>query len=99
MIYDVQLERGVKKQFLPPPRIVDFQRKCSYDAIINKGKELFFNNLDGQYFLGGSSGYLLEVGDTESWDLENYMKSHGLVPSKLRLYVVRKQVSISTKHS
>ncbi len=101
-MYDEDQQKGVKKQFIPAPRVVDFDRFSSYSCIIEKGKDIFFNttsssqhessNNHQSYFLAGTSGVPFDIDDDdlEDWSLQDFMKQHGYVPSKFRLYVVLK---------
>ena len=41
MSYDCELERGVRKHNIAPPRVVDLPKSATYNEIIKKGKKYF----------------------------------------------------------
>jgi len=43
MIYEEELQRGVKKT-LPPPRVIEFARSCNLEEMLCEGKKVFFPN-------------------------------------------------------
>ena len=91
MIYNEELQRGIKKKTIPPPRIVDFSKAASYSEVIEQAKAVSFSdskNDNSCFALAGPSGTLYEIQDSENWILQDFMKKHGFQPSKLRLYIV-----------
>ena len=96
MIYDEDLESGVRKQSIHPPRVVDFDECASYKDIVKKGQEIFFGNLSYDHHhccLAGTSGVHMGLNYEVEWTLHGFMLNHGFVPSKFRLYVVLKKVN------
>ena len=95
MSYDCELERGVRKHNIAPPHVVDLPKSVTYNEIIKKGQEIFFNDCSSDikdYYLSGTAGIPYDIEDKENWTLSDFMKSHGFVPSKFRLYIVYKKV-------
>ena len=41
MSYDCELERGVRKHNIAPPRVVNLPKHATYNDIIKKGQEIF----------------------------------------------------------
>ena len=42
MIYDEDLQRGIKKKHLPPPRVVELGKSMNLEEILCEGKNMFF---------------------------------------------------------
>ena len=91
MIYDETQQKGVKKQYLPAPRVVDMLRSSTYLQVLQQGRDIFFSDesedlLD--YSLCGTSGTPFDISNAEEWVLGDFLKTHGYQPSKLRLYIL-----------
>ena len=88
MIYDEELQKGVKKGFIPPSVNVSFPSTATYDDIIDVGRETFFpdesSSLD-TFCLCDSSGIMFKVKDHSSWILSEFVQN---TRRKLRLYVM-----------
>ena len=86
-----ELERGVRKHNIAPPRVVDLLKCAAYNDIIKKWQEIFFKDCSSDikdYYLSGTAGIPYNIEDKDNWTLVDFMKSHGVVPNKLRLYIV-----------
>ena len=72
MIYDEELQKGVKKRFIPPSVNVSFPSTATYDDIIDVGRETFFpdesSSLD-TFCLCDSSGIMFKVQDHSRCDV------------------------------
>ena len=91
MIYNEAQQKGVKKQYLPAPCVVDMQRSSTYLQVLQQGRDIFFseeseNLLD--YSLCGTAGTPFDISDVDEWVLGDFLKTHGYQPSKLRLYIL-----------
>lgn len=91
MIYDSVRQRGIKKKSIPNPRIIDFPKSASYTDVVMQCREIFFPD-DYKYglshfCLAGPTGVPYDI-DEEDWVLQEFIKSHGYQPSKLRLYLL-----------
>ena len=91
MIFDDELQKGVKKRYIPPPMNVSFPGTATYDDVISSGRENFFpdeNTSADTFCLCDSSGTPFKVDNPESWVLSEFVQTTGQPPSKLRLYVM-----------
>lgn len=93
MIYDEELQKGVKRRFIPAPVNVSFPSTATYDDVITIGRETFFpdeNSALDTFCLCDSSGTMFKVDDNSSWVLSEFLQNTGQPPSKLCLYVMWK---------
>ena len=98
MIYDPDLEKGVKKRLLPEPNPakVELPKKSSLDQVISKAKDLYFKSTefmdhDDQrvsFKLADSTGVTILIEDSTNWSLGEFYQQNGLVPSRFKLYVM-----------
>lgn len=98
MIYDPDLEKGVKKRLLPEPNPakVELPKNASLDLVISKAKELYFKStefmdhedLRVSFKLADSTGVTILVEDATHWSLGEFYHQNGLVPSRFKLYVM-----------
>lgn len=91
MVYDYDLERGVKKKNILSPRVIDFSKSSGYSDVIAKGVSVFFPSETDDicnYCLAGPNGIPLEIEDEEEWFLGGFLKDHNFQPSKLKLYIL-----------
>ena len=91
MIFDEELQKGVKKRFIPPPVTMSLACSATYDTVIDKGREHFFpdeTGSDDSFFLADSSGIPYKVENKSDWILSEFIQSIGQPPSKLRLYIL-----------
>ena len=99
MVFEQELQRGVKKKTIASPRVIDFPKSSCYEDIIRKGKSVFFGDETddiGCYHLCGPSGVPFDIKCPDDWVLQDFLKEHGFQPSKLRLYVMHvPEVSIA----
>ena len=80
MIYDDVLERGVAKQNIPSPRIVEFQKSSNLSDVITKAKLIFFPDKDivpEGFALANSHGVPFSVEDRDDWVLSEFLSIHG----------------------
>ena len=90
MIYDDELQKGVKKRFIQPPVNVPFPSTATYDDLIKFGRETFFPDESSPldtFCLCDSSGTMFKVEDRSIWVLSEFVQNSGQPPSKIRLYV------------
>ena len=91
MIYDPDLERGIRKEILPEPNPtkVEMPKNASLEAVFHKAKDLYFkDDVDEalvSYKLADSGGIPIHVDDTEKWNLGDFYQQNGLVPSRYKL--------------
>ena len=93
MIYDSELNRGVRKKYLPEPnpQKVEFPRDASLTSVFEKAIHLFFQDLEVDseaLSLADSGGVLIPVQDRDSWSLSVFYSKNRLQPSRYKLYVV-----------
>ena len=93
MIFDEELQKGIKKRCIPPPLTVCFPSNASYDTVLQKGKECFFpyeNSATASFCLADSGGTPYKVAHESDWVLSDFVQTTGQPPSKLRLYILCK---------
>ena len=91
MVYNHDLQKGMKKKNISSPRVIDFSRSSQYSDIIAKGISVFFPSESDSvrnYCLAGPNGIPFEIEDEEEWYLGQFLKDHNFQPSKLRLYIL-----------
>ena len=93
MVYDSELNRGVRKKYLPEPnpQRVELPRDASLRAVFEKAKHLFFEDFEvelGAMCLADSGGVLLPIEDENNWSLSSFYTKNSLQPSRYKLYVV-----------
>lgn len=93
MIYDEELNRGVRKKYLPEPnpQKVELARDASLTAVFEKAKQLFFEEVEvnaESMCLADSGGVLIPVEDKANWSLSSFYQKNRLQPSRYKLYVV-----------
>lgn len=77
MIFDKTSQHGIKKQFIPPPRVVDIHKYASYDDVLKIDHDLFFTDETddlSRYVLCGTSGVPFEITDKDDWFLCDFLK-------------------------
>ena len=83
-MFDKELEKGVKKRFIPPSQIMTFPFSAPYDFVIQKGRKTFFpNNSSGPdcFCLADSSGIPYDIEDQSNWVLSEFVKKLNQPPS------------------
>ena len=96
MLYDPDLQKGVRKKTLPSPQYVDFPKSSNYKEVVKRGREIFFpkeENDPSCYYLASTTGIPFHVDDPEDWSLGEFLSEHGFQPSKVRFYIVFKGTS------
>ena len=98
MIYDSDLQRAVRKKFLPDPnpQKVELSPDSSLKTVFNKATQLFFSEMDPlpeSLSLADSSGILIPVEDKEKWSLGDFYSNNSLQLSRYKLYVTVTGVS------
>lgn len=92
MIYDGELNRGVRKYLPEPnPQKVELDRDASLTAVFEKAKTLYFNEVEADtesMCLADSGGVLIPVTDKSNWCLSSFYQKNRLQPSRYKLYVV-----------
>ena len=91
MLFDRNLQRGIKRRYIPPPTIISFLSNASYKEVIQKGVEKFFpDDKDSLevFCFADSTGIPFEIENTDTWSLSELVQQSGMPPSKLRLYVI-----------
>ena len=93
MVYDPILGRGVRKRFLhdPNPTRVELNRNSSYADVLKMAISLYFEDYEpklGSLSLADSNGMPIKIACAEKWSLGSFYQSHGLQPSRYKLYVV-----------
>ena len=93
MIYGEELNRGVRKKYLPEPNPlkVELARDASLTAVFEKAKQLFFEEVEvnaESMCLADSGGVLIPVEDRANWSLSSFYQKNRLQPSRYKLYVV-----------
>ena len=91
MIFDEELQKGVKKRFISAPVTMSLPCNVTYDTLIEKGREHFFPDETGSdetFFLDDSSGIPYKIEDKSDWTLSDFIQNIGQPPSKLRLYTL-----------
>ena len=91
MIFEPNLQKGVKKDWLakPNPRKVELARNSSLQTVFERCKEIYFSsgcaveNLQ----LADSSGMIIEV-QKESWVLETFYNENNYQASRHKLFVM-----------
>ena len=73
-MYDPDLKRGIRKKYLPEPnpQKVELPRCAWLHDILEKAKQLYFNDVEGEsasLTLAHSTGILIPVEDEEKWSL------------------------------
>ena len=82
--WNKELEKGVKKRFIPPSQIMTFPFSAPYDFVIQKGRKTFFpNNSSGPdcFCLADSSGIPYDIEDQLNWVLSEFVKKLNQPPS------------------
>ena len=77
MIFDEELQKGVKKRFIPAPVTMSLPCSATYDTVIEKGREHFFPDETGSediFFLADSSGIPYKIEDKLDWTLSDLSK-------------------------
>ena len=85
MLYDRHLQKGVKRRYIPAPRIISLPGHAS---VIQKGVEIFFpEEMESLeiFHLADSSGTPFEM---DTWSLSEFIKQLSLPPNKLYLYIM-----------
>ena len=98
MIFDKNLQRGVKRRYIPPPKIFSFPSNTSYKDIIQKGVERFFPDdieFTDMFCLADSTGIPYEIEEKDTWCLSEFIQQSGQPPSKLRLYIMNFEKVVS----
>ena len=96
MIFDENLNKGVRKKCLPDPnpRKISIPRSAPLEMVLSKARELFFEEFDiddpQALSLCDSSGVLIPA--ESGWSLGDFYNKNGLQPSRYKLYVVLKLV-------
>ena len=98
MVYDDDLERGVRKKYLnePNPQKVELARNATLADVFQKAKQLYFSEIDvdvDSMCLADSAGILIPIQDKESWSLSSFYQKNRLQPSRYKLYVAVYEVS------
>ena len=89
MLYDPDLQKGVRKKTLPSPQYVDFPKSSNYEEVVKWGREID----PSCYYLASTTGIPFHVDDPENWSLGEFLSEHGFQPSKVRFYIVFKGTS------
>ena len=93
MKFDFEKQRGTKCKELGPITCVSVAPTATYQELLEKGIKEFFNSSGNQrynYFLADTQGSKLPDNiDGAAWTLGEYLHSHGLFPSKTKLYCVQ----------
>lgn len=89
MVFDKDLKKGVKKQYIPPSQVMSFPRSAPYDLIIQKGQEVFFpDNSSEADCLADSGGMAYDIEDKSDWVLSEFVEKLKQPPCKLRIYIM-----------
>ena len=99
MLYDVGLNRGIRKKSLPEPnpQKIELPKDSDYHTVVEKAKDLYFSERipededddEGStvtYLLCDSSGIVIPVNET-TWTLGSFYSKNSLQPSRHKLYV------------
>ena len=93
MKFDSDKLRGTKRKELGPITCCSVAPTTTYQELLEKGIKEFFPSSDNQrykYFLADAQGIKLPDDiDGAAWTLGEYLHSHGLFPSKTKLYCVQ----------
>ena len=66
MVYEPDLQWGVKNKTIPSPRVVDFAKFAVYEEVLQQPKDIFFRENEhdlSDYCLAGPSGVPYQVED------------------------------------
>lgn len=90
-MFDRDLQRGVKKKDLPPPRVMELAKSSTLEEVLLADKSIFFTDIEdslSSFAIADSGGIPFEILDPEDWILSEFIKEQGIQPSKLRLYIL-----------
>ena len=98
MVFDTELNRGIRKKYLPEPnpQKVELPRDVSLATVLQKAKDLYFEDHDPELSslsLADSAGILIPVSDQTKWTLGSFYQKNSLQPSRYKLYVVLNEVN------
>ena len=92
MLYDHELNRGVRKKFLPEPnpQKIELPINATLTMVFEKAKQLYFEDMEPEIdalSLCDSTGILIPVQDKAMWSLGSFYQKNSLQPSHYKLYV------------
>ena len=102
MVYDEDLEKGVKKRYIPPSEIMTFPSSAPYDLVIQKGRETFFPNDTSEadcFCLADSGGVPYVIEEKSDWVLSEFVQKLKQAPSKLRIYLMYRPKALTVSNS
>ena len=97
MLYDGELQRGVRKKCLPEPNPtkIEMNKSSTLSSVFESAKKLFFKDMEGELMLGDSYGTVIHVSEPAMWSLGTFFETNGLQPSRYKLYVIMSPEKVS----
>ena len=91
MVYSQKRRKTINKRDLGAPVATSFGAYASYDDILQRGVEHFFDqDRSGHFYIGKADGCRLDSTiEGRPWTLQQYIEWHGLSRSKTRLYCIK----------
>ena len=92
MIYDPDLEKGIRKKCLPEPNPtkIEVPKHASLSEIFSKARELYFKDDLGDegfsFKLADSGGTPIHINHPDNWNVGDFYQQNG--PSRYKLYVM-----------
>ena len=78
MVFDEDLEKAVKKQYIPPSEIITFPSSAPYNLVIQKGRETSFPSDTSEadcFRLADSGGVPYDIEEKSDWVLSEFVRN------------------------